>query len=290
MKWLLFISACILSVTAAYFSVFGLTKLFSGAFYPVLFMASGLELSKLITISYLTRNWNIIPKIIRLYMISATIVLIILTSIGIYGFLVSSYQESKKSLLQSDSNIEIYTKKIETFNLKIKSIDENINILSNRLSKLSNFRESQEYRLDTLYNRKRYSSIKTIQSNVSKTENDIQNIDSKLELLYLDKSKLNDSIVEYNSKINNIDIEVNNSDIGPIKYVSDLSGLNIDVTINYFIFIIIFVFDPMAIILFIAFNRYKNPTLHEENKSTDGFMNDDGEFEISFINEMVKDE
>jgi len=290
LKWLLFICASILSSTAAYFSVFGLIKLFSGSFYPILVMASGLELSKIVSISYLTRNWSSISKLMKIYMIISVSILILLTSVGIYGFLVSSYQDSKKYLLENNSNIEVYQKKIDFLSVKLQSIDKNIDLLSNRSNNLSKYRENQERRIDTLYNRKSYSLAKSTEKFILNSQQEIQSINKNIENLYLEKSNINDSIVNLTYKINELNIETDNSDIGPIKYISDITGVNIDVTINYFIFIIIFVFDPMAIILFIAFNKYEKTEIKNSKSNVVGEMNSDGEFEISFMNEIVKNE
>jgi len=285
MKYLLLTSALILSSTTAYFSVFGITKLFSGEFIPIFIMASGLEFSKIVSISFLSRNWKNINKTIRIYMSITSVVLILLTSIGIYGFLLHSYQDSKNTLLSNNLEIQNTNNSIESLNYNIIMVDNNIDILTKKYNDIIKNREYQERRLDTLYNRGYYSNANVLQKTIDNYNTESINISNSIQKYQTDKFSINDSINKLKSIVTQIDINTTNSDIGPIKYIADIIGVDINIIINYFIFIIIFVFDPMAIIMFIAFNKYKV----SGNTTTDitPVINDNGEFEISFTNESL---
>lgn len=287
MRYLLLLSALILSSTAAYFSVFGLTKLFSGEFIPILIMAIGLEFSKIISISFLSRMWSSISNIVKIYMTISVIVLILLTSIGIYGFLLSSYQGSKEKMIQNQSIISNLNSKIDKYNTGLSTINENIELLTDKYDVINSNIQNSSRRLDTMYNRKSYFTANKIQSALKEYNEQSSDILSYIELNRINKISIMDSINDIKFEIDKLNIETTNSDIGPIKYISDIANLDIDIVINYFIFIIIFVFDPMAIIMFIAFNKYNIRQISNETDSIIGKSNENGEFEISFINERV---
>ena len=111
------LSALSVSLSAAFYSVTGLSKLFAGASFEVLIMASSLEIAKLVIASLLYQYWNEINKLLRFYLTTAAIVLVAITSMGIYGFLSAAYQETAALAGSVDSQIEL----IETKRDNVKS-------------------------------------------------------------------------------------------------------------------------------------------------------------------------
>ena len=211
----------------------------------------------------------------------------IILLITIYGFLLSSYQGSKEKLIENKSIISDLNNQINKFNGNIDVINENIRLLTKKYDIVNNKIEHSSGRLDTLYNRKSYSTAKQVENIISNYNIESMKISTDIELYRSNKIMLMDSINILTYKIDKLNIETTNSDIGPIKYIADMIEIDIDIIINYFIFIIIFVFDPMAIIMFIAFNKYNNHQTSIDNDTIIGSSNDNGEFEISFTNERV---
>lgn len=253
--YLLAFSAFLLSVTAAWFSITGLAKLFNGAYWSVIIMASSLELAKLVSLSFIYRYWQEISKVFRIYLMIGIGILMLITSAGIYGFLSSAYSATSDKLDKIEGNVNFLEKKkagmIEN-NDRSKTAIQNKNI---RIGALNSLRVNQEARIDTLYK-------KGLISGVKKTEQIIKNADQEIEKLNEEINKLNNLIEVSMDSISKIEIaivEVNADDvkgeIGPLKYISSLTGKPMDSVINFFILLLIFVFDPLAIALVIATNK-----------------------------------
>jgi hypothetical protein len=251
----LILSAFLLSSTAAYFSVTGLAKMFTGAFTSVLVMMSSLELAKLVTASYLYRYWDEINKAFKTYLVIGVIVLMVITSSGIYGYLSEAYSVTSSKIEKIDNQISLLNKKKEIIINKNGRIKESVLSKENRISTLSNLRTNQESRIDTLYKRGQVA-------NARKTEAAIIESSREIESLRLEINK-SDNINQSNlDSISKIDIEVLNlqssdinGEIGPLKYISKLTNKSIDDVVNFFILLLIFVFDPLAIALVIAVNK-----------------------------------
>jgi hypothetical protein len=122
MTYLVFLAAFLLSGISAYYSVIGLAAIFSGAFWPVVFMGSALEFSKLVTASWLYRNWKIVPLLLRTYLTIAVVILMLITSMGIFGFLAKSHIDST---LDAGAN----TVELKTLNQQQKIAEERLNYL-----------------------------------------------------------------------------------------------------------------------------------------------------------------
>ena len=117
---LLFAVSVLIAGTAAYFSVRGIGLLFAGSFLPVVIMASSLEIGKLFAVSFLYRKWYIMPKLLRLYLSIATLLLIVITSLGIFGFLSDAYQDTK-------NKVSYYDTKINTLVVQNESLTKQVN-------------------------------------------------------------------------------------------------------------------------------------------------------------------
>ena len=239
------LSALSVSASAAFYSVSGLSKLFAGASLAVTIMASSLEISKLVTASLLYRYWDKLNKILRVYLTVATIVLVLITSMGIYGFLSSAYQETANKdgiVTQQVESLTSKKKLYESTRDNILKEKQSLIELKGTLSKGSTTQFTDKK--GNLVVKSNNSSIKQMES-ASKTD---ENLTSKLDAT-------NDSIFSLETQI--LEVKTNGgaaSELGPLKYLSGLTGVSMDRIINWLLLIIVFVFDPLAISLVIAAN------------------------------------
>jgi hypothetical protein len=239
------LSALSVSASAAVYSVTGLSMLFAGASTAVMIMASSLEVSKLVIASLLYQYWNTLNKILRTYLTVAAVILILITSAGIYGYLSSAYQKTADQTSIVDSRIaSLETKKklYENTRAGILQEKQSLSELKGTLSKGSTTQFTD--RKGNLVVRSNNASIKQIES-ASKSD---EKLSSKLDVV-------NDSIFSIESKI--LEIKTTStaeSELGPLKYLSALTGVAMDRIINWYILVIIFVFDPLAIALVVAAN------------------------------------
>ncbi len=215
------VSALFVALNAAFFSVFGLSKLFAGAQLSVIIMASSLELAKLVTAAYLYRYWGVINKFMKSYLLVGVITLILITSAGIFGYLSNAYQgatvefekqsttllykEDRLSQLEED---KVYLK--EELAASLSSLPENYRTAKRKLR--------EEYNPKVLELNEHILSIKQ------------------------DIGELKTTLIE------------TGVDVGPAIYLARTFNTDIDTVVKYFIFILIFVFDPLAVSLVIAYN------------------------------------
>jgi hypothetical protein len=239
------ISALSVSASAAVYSVTGLSMLFAGASTAVIIMAASLEVSKLVIASLLYQYWDKLNKILRTYLTIAAVVLILITSAGIYGYLSSAYQKTADQTSIIDSKIaSLETKKklYENTRSGILQEKQSLSELKGSLSKGTTTQFTD--RKGNLVVRSNNASIKQIE-NASKSD---EKLSAKLDVV-------NDSIFSLETKMLEIKTTaVGESELGPLKYLSQLTGVAMDRIINWYILVIIFVFDPLAIALVIAAN------------------------------------
>ena len=246
------LSALSVSASAAFYSVTGLSKLFAGASFAVIIMAASLEIAKLVIASLLYQYWDKLATALKIYLTIAAGVLIMITSAGIYGFLSSAYQETANKSSLIDSKVKLLETKKTSFE-KIKgqyeiekqSLTENITSLRNALGN-----NTQSY-VDANGNTISYSSSANRKAYEKQLEVAIQKdeqLTSKLQVY-------NDSIISLETQI--VQVQSNTelaAELGPLKYLANLTGVSMDKIINYLLLVIIFVFDPLAIALVIAAN------------------------------------
>ena len=252
---LITLSALAISISAAYYSVFGLSKLFSGAGVAIIIMASSLEFSKLVVASLLHQYWKSLNFLIKTYLSIALIVLMAITSAGIYGFLTSAYQQTytKSQIAQGEINL-LENKKV-FIQEDITRLDEQVDIKKERISTLTELRTTQETRLDSLYTNHYFSKAKSTEQIIADANLEIKQTTKAMDSLLLNISTLNDSISNINISV----LELNNSneaaaELGPLKYLAELTDKPMDQVINWYMLLIIFVFDPLAIALVIVAN------------------------------------
>lgn len=262
--YIIALSALAVSASAAFYSVSGIMKLFAGASLAVGIMAGSLEVAKLVIASLLYQYWTELNKFLRTYLTIAAFVLILITSAGIYGFLSSAYQETANRATIVDQQILALETKKKLYEQTQEGIYKEKQSLAGLKESLSKGSTTQfTDRKGNLVVRSNNASIKQIQS----ASNSDEKLSSKLDVV-------NDSIFSLENKI--LEVKINSTvsaELGPLKYLSGLTGQPMDKIINWFLLIIIFVFDPLAIALVIAANfafgrkeEQSTPELTEEDK------------------------
>jgi hypothetical protein len=251
--WLVALAAASISFSAAFYSIFGIGKMFAGAATNVMIMATSLEFAKLVIASFLYRFWNDVNKSLRAYLTIACFVLILITSAGIYGFLSSAYQDTANKVENSDKSTLVITKRKDMLQKQLDQAEKQLESKSNRQNTLSDMRNRQQTNADNLIsNNKSASSVRTQMNQLSKESGLLDN----------DIRVLQDSIASKTQQISSLDNEVlaisTNSDlaneIGPLKYIAKLTGKTLDEVVNWFIIALMLVFDPLAIALVVAAN------------------------------------
>ena len=245
-------SALSVSLSAAFYSISGLSKLFAGAAFAVIVMAASLEIAKLVIASLLYQYRKNLPKLLKWYLSLACIILILITSMGIYGFLSAAYQETAAKAGSIDSQIAL----IETKRDNIKEQlfvynDEKSNINKSVTSLRNGLSNNVIQYTDTLGN------VITTTSRATRNALEKQ-LDQAIERQNVINEKidnLNLKLFEYEEEIVEVKLsDAVSSELGPLKYLSGLTGYPMDRIINWLLLTIIFVFDPLAIALVVAAN------------------------------------
>lgn len=261
--YLIALTALTVSASAAYYSVTGLSRLFAGAAFAVMVMAGSLEVAKLIIATLLHRYWNTMNKVLRTYLTLATIILILITSAGIYGFLSAAYQETATKSTVVDKQVNLLETRKASFekikgqyDLEKQTLTQNITTLRNALGN-----NNQSY-VDRNGNTIMYSSS----GNRLAFERQLESATGKDEEITKKIQALNDTILNLETQI--VQVSSNSelaSELGPLKYLSKLTGKSMDQIINVLLLVIIFVFDPLAISLVIAASfAFKQASTEEE--------------------------
>jgi hypothetical protein len=253
LPYIMLLSALSLAATAAYYSIFGLSKLFSSQANAVIFMASILEASKLVTASYLHRHWTSIKWIAKTYLTAAMIILMAITSLGIYGFLVSSYQETAYKMTAVDSKLSVLELKKARYETNLGAIQAEKESLNNNISELTKGLSNNVISyLDRDGNRITTTSTATRKA-----------LQSQLDSQIARRDDLSDSEIAAADSVSSIEMQIldtqlNNevaAELGPLTYVSGITGASMDLVVNWFILLFIIVFDPLAVILLVSANR-----------------------------------
>lgn len=246
-------SALSVSASAAFYSVSGLSKLFAGASFEVIIMAGSLEVAKLVIASLLYQYWDTLNKILRTYLVIAATILVLITSMGIYGFLSAAYQETyselsivenKKAYIQQ--KIDFYETDLQRYDSELESILTNINTLSATKSGQTQVRDTTSSTgFRTVVST---AGLRLAQKRIDVEEENRKSVQAKRQVAA-------DSLQKFQLEV----LELENSsdqagELGPLKYLSGLTGTPMDKIINILLLVIIFVFDPLAISLVVAAN------------------------------------
>ena len=251
--FLIAFAALSISVSAAFYSVSGLSKLFAGAEFAVILMAGSLEFAKLVTASLLYQYWGIINKTLRTYLSIATVILVLITSMGIYGFLSAAYQETYSKLSVVENQKGFIQQKIDFYQNDVTRYDTEIERISSNISTLSNAKASTIQVRDTSVSGGFRQTISTTELRMAQSRINIEEENRKL--AQSKRTIASDSLQKFQLQVLELD---NNTEVagelGPLQYLSSLTGYSMDKIINVLLLIIIFVFDPLAISLVIAAN------------------------------------
>jgi len=259
------LSALAVSGSAAFYSVFGLSKLFAGASTEVIIMAGSLEFAKLVVASLLYQYWDTINKILRTYLMIACFILMVITSGGIYGFLSGAYQSTATQSELLDKSLAILNQKQIRFEetkddltLEKTQITKSISDLRISLSSptsVSYWDENSQTVITTTSS----SARRALQAELKTTIADRDNLNLKLETVLDSIGKTDLALL--NKEISNED----RRELGPLKYLSEITGKSMDKVVNWFLILIVFVFDPLAIALVITANFAFNKRKREED-------------------------
>jgi hypothetical protein len=234
---LTFVTSLAIAAVAAWYSIIGLTAIFAAAVIPIIIMGIVLEIGKLVAAAWVYNHWRETSILLRTYLVSAIVVLMLITSMGIYGFL-------SKSHIDAGINTGEISVKIERVDNRIKSEQRQIDRAEKNILEMDITLEKTEYGFfddSRLEERKRQSAEREqLNSIITKSENSIDDL--------LDKKS------EYELEVKNFEVEV-----GPIKYIAaliygDEAKNYLDNTVRYVILLLIFVFDPLAVLLLISAN------------------------------------
>jgi hypothetical protein len=233
LKYLVGFSALIIAGCAAYFSVTGLGVLFSGAAVSVMVMAGALEFAKLVAATYLKQEWDNIKGFNKWYLTSAVALLMLITSAGIFGYLSNAFQSQSLKLQQVDREVLVYTTKIEQNTAQITQLN----------TQLGNLSSTQ----NTILEKGKVNS--RLLRSVDQKDRQVATINKKIGNLQDENAKNNEKINEI--KITNLDLE---KEVGGFRFIAEAFGMELKNVVKFFIFLIVIVFDPLAVALIIAFN------------------------------------
>ena len=216
-------------------------------------MAGSLEVAKLVIASLLYQYWDTINKILRIYLSIATVILVLITSMGIYGFLSAAYQDTYRQLTVKENQVAFLDQKKGFYEKDVARYDEELERISNNISTLSGAKASSIQVRDTTSSTGFRQTISTTELRLSQKRIDVEEQNRKA--VQAKREQVADSLQKYQLAI--LDLE-NNAEVagelGPLQYLSGLTGIGMDKIINYLLLVIIFVFDPLAISLVVAAN------------------------------------
>ena len=262
LKNLIWFCAIGLAVFSGYYSVYGISKLFSGGSWSIVGMAGMLEFSKLVVITFLHDHFKTLKTLFKVYLMSAAVVLMILTSVGVYGYLTNSYQETAKSIYETQNKIVLIDKKKEIFIEQKNQIDTLVKQKSERISSYDQLRLTQETSLNAQLNLKK--GTKGLQKNIQSVDNSTQTLNKEISELNQKSIGLSDSVAKLEQEKLVLENSTFTSEIGPLLYLSRLTGAPMDIIVNWFILILVSVFDPLAVSLVIAANHLRHKEKEEE--------------------------
>lgn len=240
----LFVAGC-----AAYFSVLGIATLFAGHFMQVLVMASSLEVGKIVATSFLYRYWSKTMWFLKLYLIIAVVVLVGITSMGIFGYLSSGYQVNRGKT----EIIDIQSALVEQQKSNIEGeIEQN----TSRIETLNAARATQEQRLPSMSR----LAAAPVYEDIKRAGEEVQSLNLRIQTLQTSLFEKDNELIELKGQIYEL------HDIGTFKFVAEAFELPLDTVVKIFILIIVCVFDPLAVALILAYNvaAYGKMTREEE--------------------------
>ena len=235
---LTFITSLAIAAVAAWYSIIGLTTIFSAAVVPIIIMGVVLEIGKLVAAAWVYQNWKETNVFLKSYLVSAIVVLMLITSMGIYGFLSKSHIDAGINTTEISVKLERLDNRINGEQRQIDRAEKTLKQLDDRLEKMN---EGWFITRGIQQREKEQEERQQLNNIIKKSESEID--------------KLLDKKSEYKLEVKNFEVEV-----GPIKYIAalvygDEAKNYLDNTVRYVILLLIFVFDPLAVLLLISANQ-----------------------------------
>ena len=244
-----------ISAVAAYYSIVGLMAIFSAAAFSIAVMGVVLEIGKLVTASWLYQNWKSVPKVLKYYLTSAVVILMFITSMGIFGYL-------SKSHIDAGTNTSQVTVKLDRVNSRIASEQKVIDRAERQLENLDKALE-------------RYVELGAVSKGLDRRESQEE---ERLKLTNM-VNKSQDKIDEYLDQKSEYELEIKNFEVevGPLKYISALlygdDALTfLENAVRWVILILVFVFDPLAVLLVVAANITIRDVLNKRKRIRDKLL------------------
>lgn len=247
------LSALSVSASAAFYSVSGLSKLFAGAAFAVIIMAASLEIAKLVIASLLYQYREKLPRLLKYYLSVACFVLILITSMGIYGFLSAAYQETAALAGNIDAQIALIETKRDNVKDQLTVYNEEKVTINGAVSDLraglsNNVIQYKDKETGEIITTTSSSTRRALEKQLDQAIERQTEINTRVD-------NLNQQLFDYETEIVEVTSNANIAgELGPLKYLSSLTGKPMDQIINWLLLVIIFVFDPLAIALVIAAN------------------------------------
>lgn len=237
--WITFLTAIAISAVAAWFSVIGLTQIFAAAFLPVAIMGGVLELGKVVAAVWTHQHWSDLQHISKIILVPIVGLLMIVTSLGIFGLLSKGHSAQEMPIIIVEQKVAVIDTQIDFSTQKVDRLTQRLETLNKAMGK--------------------YIELGAVSKGLDKTQNDISDIQSQIQQELNIIAKL-----EQEKLIEKLSISSIEAELGPIKYVANLIGEsdNLQNAVTIVIFIIIFCFDPLALMLLILsvdkiFNKQK---------------------------------
>jgi hypothetical protein len=281
LKVLVGLSAILVAGCAAYFSVTGLGVLFAGASVSVMVMAGSLELAKLVAATYLKQEWDTLKGFNKWYLTISVVTLMLITSAGIFGYLSNAFQQQNLGLQKIERDIAVYQ-------TQITKNDGEIARYTTQLTNQQNIRNSQEANLSKQIDKDKSTS--RVSQMIKTADKEIASVSKRIDELTKQNNVALDSINAI--KNNNIELE---REVGGFRFVAEAFGVPLNTVVKFFIFIIVIVFDPLAVALIIAFNGLLMKRKEEDDLSDwdvtlgDGLDDDYKEYEVYGDKEKQKE-
>ena len=250
LKYLVGLSAIVVAGCAAYFSVTGLGVLFAGASISVMVMAGSLEFAKLVAATYLKQEWDTIKGFNKWYLAVSVGTLMLITSAGIFGYLSNAFQQQNLGLQKIERDIAVYQ-------TQITKNDGEIARYTTQLTNQQNIRNSQESNLSKQIDKDKSTS--RVSQMIRNADKEIAGVSKRIDEL----AKQNNIALDSINSIKNANINLER-EVGGFRFVAEAFNVPLNTVVKFFIFIIVIVFDPLAVALIIAFNslimKRKEPT------------------------------
>ena len=267
--YILGLSALLLASCAAFFSVKGIALLFVASFWSVAIMAGSLEIAKLVCASYLYRYWNNINKVLRNYMLIATLLLMCITSLGIFGFLSDAFQ---KNFSQYNLNLNKITSLKNEKDFILSQIDFNNKKLKDLIELQKTYQSSLDSAVKQDVTTTKTTSGGLFSSNKTEKVTDQKLLDSKNKIVETSQQNINSLFVQISivtsdlqsqekqgrqlsEEILKLEADNTKGEIGTFKFVAEAFNMKIENAVRLFIILIVIVFDPLAVALIVAYNN-----------------------------------